>query len=57
MKTLASRVPESIYYGRHRPKPTQAFAGEAIVEVSYAAGSSLSLTHAIAIAHDSARRR
>src|SRR3954452_20492765 len=51
-KMLASRVPQSMYYGRHRPKPAQAFAGEAIVEVSYAAGSSLSLTHAIAIAHE-----
>ena len=51
-KMLASRVPESMYHGRHRPKPAQAFAGEAIVEVSYAAGSSLSLTHAIAIAHE-----
>jgi hypothetical protein len=51
-KMLASRVPESMYYGRHQPKPAQAFAGEEIVEVSYAAGSSLSLTHAIAIAHE-----
>lgn len=51
-KMLASRVPESMYYGRHQPKPAQAFAGEEIVEVSYAAGSSLSLTIAIAIAHE-----
>src|SRR4051794_19940220 len=51
-KMLASRVPESMYYGRHQPKPAEPFAGERIVEVSYAAGSSLSLTHAIAIAHE-----
>ena len=51
-KMLASRVPDSMYYGRHQPKPAEPFAGEEIVEVSYAAGSSLSLTHAIAIAHE-----
>jgi hypothetical protein len=51
-KMLASRVSESMYYRRYRPKPAPAFAGEEIVEVSYAAGSSLSLTHVIAIAHE-----